>query len=290
MIAMTDLPLPTLDADLFARAQSLLDDAKRLRDTGAKEITLLGQNVNAYHGTGPDGTTWGLGRLIAAIAEIDGIERIRYMTSHPRDMDDELIDAHGSVAKLMPYMHLPVQSGSDKILDAMNRKHTAEDYRAIIDKLRAARPDIALSSDFIVGFPGESDEDFEQTMDLVRAVKFATAYSFKFSMRPGTPAAAMQNQIHEKVKEERLKHLQETLNQQMQSFNFRLVGQTVPVLFDRKGKDGNQLHGRSPWNQSIHVKGNPRLLGHILNVAVTGATANSLTGQIVTEEKVVKRA
>lgn len=268
----------------------IIDDAKRLRDTGTKEITLLGQNVNAYHGEGPDAKTWGLGQLIAALADIGGVERIRYTTSHPRDMDDELIAAHGSVEKLMPFLHLPVQSGSDKILDDMNRGHAAEKYLGIIGKLRKARPDIALSSDFIVGFPGETDEDFEQTMDLVRAVKFASAYSFKFSARPGTPAAAMKNQIAEQVKEERLQRLQQLLTMHSQSFNFAMVGQTVPVLFDRKGKEPGQLHGRTPWNQSFHAEAPESLLGRIEDVLVTGATANSLTGQMVTAERLVKRA
>ena len=271
-------------------AQKIINDAKRLRDTGAKEITLLGQNVNAYHGDGPDGSTWGLGKLIVALAEISGIERIRYTTSHPRDMDDELIEAHGSIEKLMPFLHLPVQSGSDAMLEAMNRQHTADRYMEIIEKLRAARPDIALSSDFIVGFPGETDEDFEQTMEMVRAVKFIYAYSFKFSARPGTPAAVMKNQIHEKIKNERLQRLQELLTAQGQSFNLGSVGHEMPVLFDRKGKVKGQLHGRTPWNQSIHAEAPDRLLGQIESVEVTRATANSLTGQIVTKERFVKRA
>lgn len=263
-------------------AQKIIDDAQRLRDTGTKEITLLGQNVNAWHGEGPDSKTWGLGRLIDALAEITGLERIRYTTSHPRDMDDELIEAHGSIEKLMPFLHLPVQSGSDKILDEMNRGHTAEKYLEIIQKLRKTRPDLALSSDFIVGFPGETDEDFEQTMDLVRAVKYASAYSFKFSARPGTPAAAMKGQIAEKIKDERLQRLQQLLTMHSQSFNFTLVGQTVPVLFGRMGKGGNQLHGRTPWNQAAHVEAPDRLIGEIHPVSITGATSNSLSGQMVT--------
>lgn len=271
-------------------AQKIIDDAKRLRDTGTKEITLLGQNVNAWHGEGLDSKTWGLGRLIAALAEITGVERIRYTTSHPRDMDDELIEAHGSIEKLMPFLHLPVQSGSDKILDDMNRGHTAEKYLEIIQKLRKTRPDLALSSDFIVGFPGETDEDFEQTMDLVRAVKYASAYSFKFSARPGTPAAAMKGQIAEKIKDERLQRLQQMLMMHSQSFNFALVGESVPVLFDRKGQKDGQLHGRTPWNQSVHTDGPVRLLGGIERVSITGATSNSLTGQVVTSESLVKTA
>lgn len=270
--------------------QKIVDDAKRLRDTGAKEITLLGQNVNAYHGEGRDGKTWGLGKLIAALACINGIARIRYMTSHPRDMDDELIEAHKNIEKLMPFMHLPVQSGSDKILNDMNRGHTAEKYLAIIEKLRRARPDIALSSDFIIGFPGETDEDFERTADLVRTVKFASAYSFKFSARPGTPAAAMKNQIHETIKDERLQILQTLLTEQQKSFNFRYIGKEAPILFDRAGGQPGQLHGRTPWNQALHAEGHERLLGSLETVLITGATSNSLTGQIVTQERVVKRA
>ncbi len=258
----------------------ILEEARRLVDAGAKEITLLGQNVNAFHGTGPDGSTWGLARLIDAVAEIDGIERIRYTTSHPRDMDDELIAVHGSVEKLMPFLHLPVQSGSDKILKAMNRKHTSDAYRDIVAKLRKVRPDIAFSSDFIVAFPGESEADFEDTMQLVRDVNYASCYSFVFSARPGTPAANMQGLIHPKIAAERLARLQGLLNEQQLAFNKKSVGLTMPVLLDRPGKRNGQVQGRSPYNQSVYIDGNERLLNEIVNVEITEGFDKSLTGKL----------
>ncbi len=267
----------------FSRSVSeIIDEAKKLVDGGAKEITLLGQNVNAFHGEGPDGHTWGLGQLIEKTSEINGLERIRYTTSHPRDMDDELIDVHGRIDKLMPFLHLPVQSGSDRILEAMNRKHTGDHYRDIIAKLRKARPDLALSSDFIVGFPGETDEDFEDTLQLVRDIGFASAYSFKYSARPGTPAANMQGLIRDDVASERLSRLQALINEQQLDFNRKTAGLTLPVLFDRKGKKPGQILGQSPWNQSVYVQGNERLLGQIINVEITEGFDNSLTGSIET--------
>jgi tRNA-2-methylthio-N6-dimethylallyladenosine synthase len=276
----------TRGAEYSRSVSEILDESKKLVENGAKEVTLLGQNVNAFHGTGPDGKTWGLGRLIREVAKIDGIERIRYMTSHPRDMDDDLIAAHGEVEKLMPFLHLPVQHGSDKILEAMNRKHKAADYIRIIEDLRRARPDIAFSSDFIVGFPGETDEDFEATLALVRAVGYASAYSFKFSARPGTPAANMQNLVHEEIATKRLARLQALLSEQSHDFNKKTVGLTLPILFDRKGKKHGQLQGRSPYNQSVYVEGPARLLNQIVNIRVTGGFDNSITGEIVTGESV----
>lgn len=259
---------------------SILDEARRLVEGGARDISLLGQNVNAFHGTASDGSTWGLGRLIHELAEIEGLERIRYMTSHPCDMEDELIEAHRDVPKLMPFLHLPVQSGSDKILKTMNRKHTTESYLDIIRKFRTACPDIALSSDFIVGFPGETEEDFEATMDLVRTVGFASAYSFKYSARPGTPAANMQNLVREDVKDDRLQRLQSLLFAQAIAFNQSLIGKTVPVLFDgRQGKPG-YLHGRTPYNQAIHVPAPDRLFGQIVDVTVTSAGQTALQGEV----------
>lgn len=277
----------TRGSEYSRSVQEIVDEAKWLVDNGTLEITLLGQNVNAFHGEGPDGKTWGLGRLIQEVAKIDGLERIRYTTSHPRDMDEELIETH-ALPKLQPFLHLPVQSGSDKILKAMNRKHTADLYRDVIEKLRKARPDLAFSSDFIVGFPGESEQDFEDTMQLVRDVTFASCYSFKYSARPGTPAANMQGLVRDDIASERLARLQGLLNEQQKAFNHQSVGLTMPVLFDRKGKRDGQLQGRTPFNQSLYVQANERLFNTIADVKVTEAFDNSLTGDIVTGEHVVK--
>lgn len=278
----------TRGAEYSRTAQEIIDEAKRMVDGGALEITVLGQNVNAFHGTGPDGSTWGLGQLLRALHEIDGLERIRYTTSHPRDMDDDLIAAHGELEKLQPFLHLPVQSGSDKILKAMNRKHTRDLYFDVIERLRAARPDITFSSDFIVGFPGETEEDFEQTMDMVRRVEFVSCYSFKFSARPGTPAANMQNLVRDDVASERLQRLQGLLNEQQIDFNKKSVGLILPVLFDRKGKREGQLVGRSPFNQSVFVEANERLMHTIADVNITEGFDNSLTGNIATVEVATK--
>lgn len=275
----------TRGAEYSRPAKAIIDEARQMADGGTREVTLLGQNVNAYHGDGLDGKTWGLGRLIEEVAKIDGIERIRYTTSHPKDMDDELIEAHRDIEKLMPFLHLPVQSGSDRILKAMNRKHTADHYREIIEQLRKARPDLALSSDFIVGFPGETEEDFEQTMQIVRDIEYIFAYSFKYSPRPGTPAASMPGLLPENVKSERLQRLQDLLNTQQMSFNEKTVGLTLPVLLEKRGaKVASQMMGRTPYNQSIHIDADPRLLGEIVDVEVTRAKPNSLTGQIITKE------
>ncbi|MEQ8701017.1 MAG: tRNA (N6-isopentenyl adenosine(37)-C2)-methylthiotransferase MiaB [Bauldia litoralis] len=285
----------TRGAEYSRPAASVLAEARRMVDGGTREITLLGQNVNAYHGAAPGGATsgattsgggssdpatWGLGRLIRELAETDGLDRLRYTTSHPRDMDDELIAAHRDVPALMPYLHLPVQSGSDRVLAAMNRIHRVDDYRRTVDRLRAARPDLAMSSDFIVGFPGETDADFEATLALVEAVGYAQAYSFKYSARPGTPAAEHGGQVTEPVKAERLARLQDLLNAQQTAFNRAKVGTTMPVLLDRRGKLADQLVGRSPWLQSVHVSADAALLGAIVPVQITAATANSLTGRI----------
>lgn len=272
----------TRGAEFSRPATAILDEARRLVASGTLEITLLGQNVNAYHGVGPDGRDWGLGRLIRALAEIDGLERIRYTTSHPRDMDDDLIAAHGDVPALMPYLHLPVQSGSDRVLDTMNRGHTAADYRRIVDRLRTARPDLALSSDFIVGFPGEGDRDFADTLKLVREVGYAQAYSFKYSARPGTPAASVADQLSEAAKSDRLEALQQLLNAQQRAFNESAAGSVQPVLFERRGNRPGQLVGRGPWMQSVHADAPDRLLGAIVDVAIDLGGANSLSGRIVT--------
>lgn len=271
----------TRGAEYSRDINGIIKEAHKLVEAGAKEITLLGQNVNAFHGIAADGSVWGLGQLIREIAEIDGLERIRYTTSHPRDMDDDLIRTHGDVEKLMPFLHLPVQSGSDRILEAMNRKHTSDHYRDIIKKLRAARPDLTFSSDFIVGFPGETQEDHEETMRLVRDVQFVSCYSFKYSARPGTPAANMKKAIvHDAIASERLAQLQALINEQQASFNAKSVGMTMPVLFDRKGKKPGQLQGRSPFNQSVYVQANDRLFGQIVDVDITAGFDNSLTGQV----------
>jgi tRNA-2-methylthio-N6-dimethylallyladenosine synthase len=263
---------------------AVLDEAKRLVDQGTKEITLLGQNVNAYHGTGPNGAVWDLAHLISCLAGMKGLERIRYMTSHPRDMTDDLIDAHGSIDKLMPFLHLPVQSGSDNILELMNRKHSADFYLDIISKLRKARPDIALSSDFIVGFPGETDDDHIATMQLVRQVGFASCYSFKYSPRPGTPGASMGGIVPEPMKDQRLYELQAVLQTQQMNFNRATVGMTLPVLFDRKGQKDGQLLGKTPWMQSVYVEAPERLFGQTVPVTITAAQQNGLSGAVQISE------
>ena len=277
----------TRGAEYSRTVAEILDEAKRLADQGVVEIIVLGQNVNAFHGEGPDGKTWGLAQLLEALADIEGVERIRYTTSHPRDMDQALIDFHAH-PKMMPFLHLPVQSGSNKMLKAMNRKHERDLYFDLIERLRKARPDIAFSSDFIVGFPGESEEDFEDTMDLVRRVDFASCYSFKYSARPGTPAANMPNLIHDAIATERLARLQDLLNAQQAAFNKSCEGLILPVLMDRKGKRDGQITGRSPYFQSVYVDGNPRLINTIVDIKITGGFEKSLTGEIVTGELTTK--
>ncbi|MDH3579933.1 MAG: tRNA (N6-isopentenyl adenosine(37)-C2)-methylthiotransferase MiaB, partial [Hyphomicrobiales bacterium] len=259
----------------------IVDEATRLAEAGVREITLLGQNVNAYHGAGPDGENWTLARLLAQLGRIGPLERLRYTTSHPRDMDEELIAAHASEPKLMPYLHLPFQSGSDRILAAMNRKHTTAEYRQIVENIRAARADIALSTDIIVGFPGETDADFEATLGLVREVEFAHAYSFKYSARPGTPAAALEAQIPDMVKAERLARLQTLLNQQQVAFNEKTVGRRLRVLFERPGQRNGQLVGRSPYLQAVHAACSEDRIGSIIEVEIIAAGPNSLEADIV---------
>jgi tRNA-2-methylthio-N6-dimethylallyladenosine synthase len=263
---------------------AVLAEARRLVDLGAREITLLGQNVNAWHGAGPDGEPSTLGRLIRMLAEIPGLERIRYTTSHPRDVDDDLIAAHRDVPQLMPFLHLPVQSGSDRILAAMNRRHRAADYLRTIERLRTARPDLALSSDFIVGHPGESDADFAATLALVREVGFAQAFSFKYSPRPGTPAAAAPGQVAEAVKDARLQELQALLRAQQAAFNADCVGRVMPVLLTGPGRHPGQVVGRSPWLQPVHLTGPADLVGRIAPVKVTAANPNSLSATLLAEE------
>lgn len=264
----------------------IISEAKHLVSLGVKDITLLGQNVTAYHGVDAGGKECNMGQLLFKISEIEGLERIRYTTSHPRDMHDELYAAHRDIPHLMPYLHLPVQSGSDAILRAMNRQHTADDYRRIIDKLREVRPDIAMSSDFIVGFPGETDKDFEDTMRLVKDVKYAQAYSFKYSMRPGTPAALIEYQVDEGIKDIRLQELQACLRDQQLQFNVGMTGKTLPVLLEKDGRHEGQLIGKSPFLQSVHVVAPKRLLGTIVDVTVNEAGQNSLSGELVTQEHI----
>jgi len=260
------------------------EEAKRLVARGAREIILLGQNVNAYRGEGPDGRTWSLAALLYRLARIQGLSRLRYTTSHPRDMDDDLIAAHGELEQLMPYLHLPVQSGSDAVLDAMNRGHSADDYRRIVERVRRVRGDIALSSDFIVGFPGESDRDFEATLALVRDIGFAQSYSFKYSRRPGTPAAAARKQIAEDIKDERLQILQALLAEQRVRFDAGCEGRTFDVLFEKPGRRAGQAIGRSPYLQPVHVEGAASLIGEIRPVRVEAVFPNSLKGSLAREK------
>ena len=263
-------------------AAAVVAEARQLVANGAIELTLLGQNVNAYHGEAADGSTWSLARLVREIAGIDGVARLRYTTSHPRDMDDDLIAAHGEVPALMPYLHLPVQSGSDRILEAMNRRHGRDLFLGIVDRLRTVRPDLALSSDFIVGFPGESDSDFDDTMRLIEQVGFASAYSFKYSRRPGTPGSSMPDQLSESVKSARLAALQSLLGEQARVFNVSKVGQSVPVLFAEPGRKPGQIIGKTPWLQSVYAEGPQRLIGRIVETRLIEGYANSLAGEIVT--------
>ncbi len=252
-------------------------EARALVARGAAELTLLGQNVNAYHGEDESGTVVGLAGLIRRLARIDGLARLRYTTSHPRDVDEALIACHRDEAKLMPFLHLPVQTGSDRILSAMNRGHGAAEYRLTIDRLRAARPDLALSTDIIVGFPGETDADFEATLDLVREVTFASAFSFKFSARPGTPAALLDAQVPETLKDERLQALQALLRAQQESFNRGTVGRVLPVLFERAGRHPGQLAGRTPYLQAVHAPAPADWIGTVRDVRILAVGPNSLT-------------
>jgi tRNA-2-methylthio-N6-dimethylallyladenosine synthase len=271
----------TRGAEQSRSAAAILREAGHLVSQGAREITLLGQNVNAWTHDG-----WTLGRLLRALAGIPGLLRLRYATSHPRDMDDDLIAAHRDVPALMPFLHLPIQSGSDRILSAMNRRHTADDYRRIVDRLRAARPDIALSSDFIVGHPGETEADFAATMALVRDVTFAQAYSFKYSPRPGTPAAGAAAQVPEADKDRRLQALQALLRDQQAGFNAGCVGLELPVLFTGPGRHPGQIAGRSPFLQPIHLSGSANLIGTEAMVRIVAQHPNSLAGTLVQERRI----
>ncbi len=262
----------TRGSEVSRPAEQIIDEANELCEAGVREITLLGQNVNAWHGTDDHG----LGQLLHQLEKIRGLARLRYVTSHPNDMQDKLIKAHRDINILMPYLHLPVQAGSDRILKAMNRRHTAKEYIAVIEKIRVARPDIAISGDFIVGFPGESDDDFEATLKLVSEVGYAQAYSFKYSQRPGTPGADLEDQVPEKVKSERLARLQNLLDIQQLTFNRSFIGSKMPVLIEKPGRMEGQLIGRSPWLQSVIVDASSGKIGDIEEVTITGAGPNSL--------------
>ncbi len=274
----------TRGAEVSRPAGKIADDVRRLAANGVREITLIGQNVNAYHGDGPNGRTWTLGELLHHLAAIPGIARLRYSTSHPRDMDDSLIEAHRDLPALMPYLHLPVQSGSDRILAAMNRRHTARDYLAIIERFRKARPDIAFSSDFIVGFPGETDEDFTATLALVEEIGYAASYSFKYSPRPGTPAATMEGMVSTAIMDERLARLQRLIERQQAAFNAATVGRTTDVLFERPTHYPGQIVGRTPYLQPAHVMASPDIIGRVLPVRMDRLERYSLFGEIVADD------
>ena len=261
----------------------IVAEAERLAEAGVREVTLLGQNVNGFHGAGPDGEAWSLAKLVRRLAEVPGLDRIRYTTSHPRDMSDDLIEAHRDLPQLMPWLHLPVQSGSDRILAAMNRRHEAKDYLRLVERIRAARPDIAMSGDFIVGFPGETEEDFQATLRLVEEVGYASAFTFKYSARPGTPAAADEDQVAEDVRIERLHRLQALIDRQTRDFNASRLGMVMDVLFEKPGRKAGQLGGRSPWLQAVHVKAPAELLGRIVPIRIDAVGANSLSGVLVDE-------
>ncbi|QYX55921.1 tRNA (N6-isopentenyl adenosine(37)-C2)-methylthiotransferase MiaB [Roseovarius sp. SCSIO 43702] len=269
----------TRGAEYSRPVEAVLDEARDLVERGVREITLLGQNVNAYHGAGPDGEEWSLARLIWALDKVDGLERIRFTTSHPNDMDDDLIAAHGDCDKLMPYLHLPVQSGSDRILKRMNRSHTAESYLRLIERIRAARPDILMSGDFIVGFPEETEEDFQATLDLVETVEYGYAYSFKYSTRPGTPAAE-RAQIDEDVKTERLHRLQDLITRQQRKVQDAMVGREVGVLFEKAGRLPGQMAGKSDHLHAVHVRDADVAVGDLRRVRIVESGSNSLAGEL----------
>ena len=273
----------TRGAETSRSEATVIAEARRLVAQGTREITLLGQNVNAWHGLDADGNPSALGTLARKLADIPGLERIRYTTSHPRDMDDDLIRAHADLPQLMPFLHLPVQSGSDRMLAAMNRKHTRDDYFRLVDRLRDARPDLALSSDFIVGHPGETEADFEATLDLIRRVQFASAFSFKYSPRPGTPASGAHAQVDEDTKDRRLQQLQALLRDQQAAFNAAKEGEIVEVLFTHPGRQEGQIGGRTPWLQPVHMLGSESLIGRIVPVRIVLGKPNSLTATLIEE-------
>ena len=270
----------TRGAEVSRPVEKIAAEVERLTAAGVREVTLIGQNVNAYHGQGADGRPWTLAQLLRRLSEVPGIVRLRYTTSHPRDMHDDLIAAHGNLPALMPYVHLPVQSGSDRMLAAMHRRHTREDYLDVIARLRAARADLAITSDFIVGFPGESEDDFRDTLALVDEVGFACAYSFMYSPRPGTPAADMNDQVPQEEKSERLQRLQAAINRHWRAFNAGFIGRTMAVLLEKPGKLPGQLVGKTPYLQTVQVMAGPELIGSVLQVGITGTGTNTLFGEL----------
>ncbi len=270
----------TRGAEISRPVRKILAEVEHLAAAGVREVTLIGQNVNAYHGDGPDGRPWSLARLLHRAAELDGIDRLRYTTSHPRDMNDDLIAAHRDLPELMPQLHLPVQSGSDRVLAAMSRRHTRADYLAVVERLRQARPDLALTSDFIVGFPGETESDFAATLSLVDEVGFCGAFSFKYSPRPGTPGAEMHDQVDDDAKSERLQRLQAAIDRNQAAFNRRCLHRAFDVLFERHGRHPGQLVGRSPYLQPVQVTAPAALIGEIAAVTITDVASNSLFGAL----------
>ncbi len=274
----------TRGAEVSRPVQKIITEIEHLAAAGVREITLIGQNVNAYHGEGTDGRAWSLPRLLERAARIGGIARLRYTTSHPRDMDDDLIAAHRDLASLMPQLHLPVQSGSDRILAAMNRRHSRADYLEVVHRLRQARPDLALTSDFIVGFPGETERDFADTLSLIEEVGFSGSFSFKYSQRPGTPGADMDDQIAEDVKWERLQHLQEVIDRQLDAFNRSCIGKSFDVLFEKSGRHQGQVVGRSPYLQPVPVEAPQSLIGEVVSVTITDVIGYSLLGRLTASE------
>jgi tRNA-2-methylthio-N6-dimethylallyladenosine synthase len=276
----------TRGAETSRPVDKIVAEVARLADAGVREITLIGQNVNAYHGEGPDGRTWSLARLLERLAQLPGIERLRYTTSHPLDVDADLIAAHRDLAALMPQLHLPVQSGSDHILAAMNRRHTRADYVEVVSRLLEARPDMALTSDFIVGFPGETEDDFAATLSLVSEIGYSGAFSFKYSPRPGTPGADMDDQVEEGTKSDRLHRLQQAIDRDQAIFNRRCVGRTLSVLFERPGRYNGQIVGRSPYLQPVQIEAPPLLIGAIAAVTITEVASNSLFGALAQQPAV----
>jgi tRNA-2-methylthio-N6-dimethylallyladenosine synthase len=273
----------TRGAEVSRSVAKIAEDVRRLADNGVREVTLIGQNVNAFHGEGPDGKPWALGKLLHHLAEIDGIVRLRYTTSHPCDVDDSLIAAHRDLPALMPFLHLPVQSGSDRVLSAMNRAHTVAEYHRIIEKFRAARSDMAFSSDFIVGFPSETAEDFAATLALVEQIGYASAYSFKYSPRPGTPAADMQGMIDAATMDQRLAQLQQLIDSRQTAFNAGCIGKTLDVMFEQAGRREGQIVGRSAYLQPVHVMASPDIVGMVLPVTLTGLERYSFFGDLQTQ-------
>jgi tRNA-2-methylthio-N6-dimethylallyladenosine synthase len=273
----------TRGAEVSRPVKDIVAESENLARAGVRELTLIGQNVNAYRGEASNGSIWPLERLLERLAHVPGVSRLRYTTSHPVDMTQGLIDAHGALETLMPYVHLPVQSGSDRVLKAMNRRHSARNYLDIVAKLRKARPDVALSSDFIVGFPGETEQDFDETLELIGEVKFASTFSFKYSPRPGTPGADRDDQIDEEIKRERLSRLQDLVEAQRQAFNAATVGRTVGVLFEKQGRREGQIAGKSPYMQAVHTNGGAELIGRVASVTIVAAGSNSLAGRLAGE-------